>query len=398
MALFHFLFTHADEFSIKLSAVNCEHGLRGAESVADSDFVKNLCKDYGVPLFFYSEDCAALSKKRKESVETAARFFRYSVFNKILSEGKADAIATAHHANDNAETVLFNLCRGSALSGLSGITEREGFIRPMLRVSKREIEKYISENSLPYRTDSSNAEDDVTRNALRLNILPALEKQIPGAVKNISRFALTAKSDDDFLYSLAEEKLSFSDGAAAIEPCEYPLFSRAVILAMKKMGVEKDYTGEHVRSVYSLLGKQTSAKISLPKGIFAVNEYGKIKIYFSREKNGAEIPLGLGENRIGESVVRIDKTPGGLRFDLKKLPQCAVLRFRRDGDFFKKFGGAGKKLKEFFNEKKIPSAERDFIPLIAVGKEIYCVCGIEISDKLRTDENSEIYYIHISNK
>jgi len=343
VALLHYFYSRAKELKITLSAVNCEHGIRGEESKKDSLFVRKLCEKYGVPLYFFEENCPALALKRKESVETAARFFRYSCF---------------------------------------------------INTEKSEILAYVRENSLRFREDSTNLETDATRNFLRLEILPELEKRIPGAIKNISAFSSVAASDDEFLYSLAEKELTEKDGELKIKPCAYPIFSRAAIMAMKRMGVVKDYTGEHIKSVYSLLKKENSAEISLPKGITAVNEYGEIRLYKKREKKQAAAPLIYGENIFCGYSITIDKEEGGLRFDKNKLPESAVLRFRQEGDSFKKFGGCGKKLKDFFNEKKIPPRERDFIPLIADGRKIYCVCGVEISDEIKTEENSDVYYIH----
>lgn len=411
VALVHYLSAHSDLIGYTLSAVNCEHGIRGEESLKDSAFVSDLCKKLGIPLYTFSADCPALAKAEKISVETAARNFRYECFDKILKEGKADVIATAHHADDNAETVLFNLCRGSALSGLKGITDREGFVRPFISVTRDEIDEYIKENNLPFVEDSTNAEEDATRNIIRLRVMPVLKECVPGAVKNISRFSSLAKEDDELLYSYANDALRFDGDTAYIETgCPKPIFMRAALIAVKKLGIEKDYTYEHLLSIYSLAQNETGAKVSLPKGVCAIREYDEICIYRGSKKPISEIPFAVGETTfngvkiivtpyLSELKSAVGSSPAKiLRFNPGAIPMGCVVRYRKDGDMFEKFGGVRKKLSDFFCEKKIPLKERDFIPLIANGDEILAVCGVEISEKIKCTDNLIFYLATVSDK
>lgn len=407
VALTHYLLTHAAEYGYTLSAVNCEHGIRGKESLRDTAFVKELCARRGIKLYCFSENCIKRAKEERTSIESAARSFRYECFGKILSEGKADVIATAHHAGDNAETVLFNLCRGTALSGLRGISEREGFIRPFLFVTREEIDSYISENSLEYVEDSTNGAEDATRNVIRHKVISVLKDCVPGAVKNISRFSCLAAEDDDLLYSLSAELLTFSNGKAYIAADgRKPLFMRAALTALKELGVEKDYTYGHLLSVYDLIAAQNGATVCLPRGVRAVREYGKICLYIEEEKPACSYPFSMGSFKMGGRTVIItddkkeydENMEGGafmrpLRFDISALPAGCVMRFRQNGDIFKKFGGGTKKLKEFLGEKKVPLKDRDFIPLIACGGEIFAVCGVEISDKIKCADEKNVCYI-----
>lgn len=397
IALCHYLYSNKDKYSFSLSAVNCEHGIRGEDSLKDTLFVKKFCEKYSIPLFCFSEDCPKKAREEKMSLETAARCFRYASFEKIINDGKADFIATAHHALDNAETVLFNLCRGSSLSGLKGICDRQYFIRPLINTTKEEILEYINENSLSFVEDKTNYDTEITRNALRLKVIPKLEKYIPGATKNISKFTSLAREDDDFLYSLSKQYITRFENSIKISFCPPSLFRRALLTAIKQLGIEKDYTSEHLNSVYDLLNKENSAEISLPKNIIAVKESDGVVLYKKRQKTNEETPFKLGITDIGEARIYIGKeqSPSSLKFDLKKLPKNCVIRFRQDGDVFVKFGGKKKKLKEFFNEKKIPKRDRDFIPLIAKRNEIFCVCGKEISEKIKTTNASDVYYINL---
>jgi len=396
VALLHYLVESASSGDFSLCAVHCEHGIRGEESLRDASFVSDLCKRLSVTLYKYSADCPARAKRDKISVETAARQFRYECFGELLSLGKADVIATAHHADDNAETVLFNLCRGSSLSGLKGIADRKGFVRPFISVTREEINDYIKENGLEYVEDSTNSEEDATRNVIRLRVAPVLKACVPGAVKNISRLSLLAAEDDEFLYSLAEKVLSFADGAAFIEAAApKPVFMRAALAALKRLGIEKDYTYEHLLSVYSLSSNESGAKISLPKGVCAIREYDKICIYKEEEKPLGNAPFAAGKTILNGIEILVasspDKGKNGcktLRFNPRAIPEGCVFRFRRDGDIFVKFGGVKKNLSDFFCEKKIPLRDRDFIPLVAKEGEILAVCGVEISEKIKcVDEN-----------
>ena len=183
-SLLHFLKAKQAEYGYHLCAVNFEHGIRGADSIADSSFVREICENWGVELYSFSENCIERADRERTSLETAARNFRNEHYDELLRSGKADVIATAHHAADVAETVLFRISRGSALSGAVGIKQAEnGRIRPFLNKTKSDILAYASEHKIPYREDSTNTQTDATRNALRLQVLPVLEERIPSAVK-----------------------------------------------------------------------------------------------------------------------------------------------------------------------------------------------------------------------
>ena len=403
VALLHYLKRCSEEYGFSLSAVHCEHGIRGEESVSDMRFVEKLCEEWKIPLRCFSENCIDKSVREKTSLETAARDFRYACFQTVLEENQADIIALAHHKDDEAETVLFRLARGTSLSGVKGMTEENGcYVRPFLSWSKKEIASYAKKNGLSYREDATNSQTDVTRNKIRLEILPHLETAVDGAVDNITRFALLAEEDDALLYEYAQTLIvEDAYGLSVLFSQKKPLFSRACLTVMKKMGIEKDYTAKHIESVFALQGLERGSKICLPNNVEAKKTEKGILFYIKKEEISVALPpeKDFDENGFdgGRYEVKVFFAPPLfeneypiLRIDGECLPKDAVFRFRKEGDEILRFGGGRKRLKKVFNEKKIPVEERGYIPLIA-GKdgEVYAICGVEISEKVKITENTK---------
>ncbi len=404
VALLYAALEAADKYDISVSAVNVEHGIRGEESLEDTRFVKTLCEKEDVPLYLYAADIPRIAQEKSIGLEEAARQYRYAAYEEVLNEKGEDFVATAHHAGDNAESVLFHLFRGSALRGVSGIRPvlskdgQKGIVRPFLSVTKEEILQYLRERGICWREDSSNADISYSRNFLRRNVLGAAKEQFPACEKRIYAFSCAAREDDEYLYKLASEKLLEQDGAVKIEAdAPRPLFLRACLLALQKLGVDKDYTGVNFEAIRSLCGAQNGTGADVLQGVRAVKEYGKIALYRPEETGEALVyPFAEGEFAFGTTRVKIvrgeqeaEDSGKVLYLDADRLPDDCVLRLRREGDRFKKFGGGRKKLKDFLIEKKIPRRERDNLPLIASGQEIYAVCGVEISDLAKVAAESD---------
>ncbi|MBQ7913319.1 MAG: tRNA lysidine(34) synthetase TilS [Clostridia bacterium] len=406
VVLLHYLKSQATACGFNLLAAHCEHGIRGENSLADMRFVQDFCEELGVPLVVFRADCPALAKAKKCSLETAAREFRRECFASLITDGKADFVATAHHLLDEAETVLFRLARGCSLTGAKGMGEQDGcIIRPLLGWSKEEILAYAEKNGLAYRVDESNLEREFTRNKLRLEVLPRLNEAVPGASRNLAAFARRAAEDDEVLYDLAKGMLLplpeiIGEGFLIAFSKKAPLFNRACLLALKELGVEKDYTSAHLNAIFALQNSEKGAKIDLPRGIEA--EQGKLGMFIrrKREKISVQKPqpktfdfLGFDGGRYevilsNEPMDCPDLWGQVLRADGDKL-DGAQFRFRQDGDEIKRFGGGTKSLKKFFNEEKVPVEEREYIPLIAKGNEVLVVCGVEISEKVKVCESTK---------
>ena len=409
VALLHTLKNVSAEKGFALCAAHCEHGIRGEESLADMRFVEELCREWGITLYTFSEDCLARAKREKESVETAARNFRYACFERLINEGKADYIALAHHKNDEAETVLFRLARGASLTGATGMKEESGYLlRPLLQKTRAEIEEYIAANGLTYRTDKTNFDGAYTRNKLRLEILPKLEEAVNGAVENLARFATLAQADDELLYEYAKDLLLETEEGYTVAFSEKkPLFCRACLLALKGLGVLRDYTQTHLSALFDLQSLERGARLDMPSGVTASKTEKGVCFYRKKPACVWEKPTPQFFDESGwdggRYAVNVSKAPlegeNVLRLDREKLPREAVFRFRQEGDYIHAFGGGRKTLKKYLNEKKIPVEIREYLPLIADGAEIYAICGVEISEKVKVDENSKsVLYIRIMEK
>lgn len=413
VVLLHYLKNCERECGYFLSAVHCEHGIRGEESLADARFVEEYCKELGVELTVFSRDCLSRAAQEKKSLETAAREFRMEVFDRLIADGKADYIATAHHANDEAETVLFRLARGT-LSGVKGMTEEEnGRIRPILGWTRAEIEGYAQEKRLVFCVDKTNADTTFTRNKIRWEVLPKIEEAVPGATGNILRFAALHAEDDGLLYRYAEKLLTKTQtGFCVAFSEEKPLFCRACLLALKGLGVEKDYQSVHLADAFALQKSERGSMLDFPKGVVAEKGLEGVVFFLKKQETPCEKPISIPYCEEGfdggRYEVKISKTPilpknewKVLRFDGGKIPDGAVFRFRQEGDEITRFGGGTKSLKKFFNEEKVPVFEREYLPLIAdgAGKEVYAVCGVEISEKVKVDLDTEkVFYIAIQRK
>ncbi len=387
IALLHSLLQEGGECVV--SALTCEHGIRGESSLADLKFVQNLCAEWRVPLTVYPLDVPAYAAAHKLGLEEAGRILRYEAFERHIQEGKADVIATAHHRDDYAETVLFRLLRGTSIAGLDAFPAREGIVRPFLTVSRAEIDEYIREQGLPYREDESNADTAYTRNFLRREIMPLLEERMNGCSENLVRFAVRAAEDDGYLNKLAREAITKDGGVPVNLPT--PLFTRACLIVLKCMGVQKDYTSAQLKEVEKLRVLQGGRKVNLSDKIEAIREGDKVIFYRPNQEEATSVAFALGELSFGSFTLTIGEgcADDCLLFDLDKIPFGCEIRTRREGDVFTKFGGGTKSLKRFLTDKKISARVGKTLPILAVKEVVYAVCGVEISDRIKISENTK---------
>ena len=401
MCLLHLLLKSKDELGITVKAINVEHGIRGEKSLSDSDFVAKECAILGVPLYFQRVDSLGFSSENGLSVEEAARILRYKVFQSAADEGFCNKIATAHHASDRVETTLFNIFRGASSLGAAGIPEssRNGLIvRPLLSLTRGEIDEYVKENSIPFVTDETNSDNAYSRNYIRNKIIPDIKEKFPSFETAVLRFADSLKDDNDYLLGEARKAIEQRNGEYSFS-CDLPkpVFSRAAITCMKSLGILKDYEKVHVDAVLSLKNEENGKSVDLPKGVVAVKDYGRITLYKKKSKEEFCESFKLGTYEFAGRTYRFEKTTysgqkrsdNRLIADFSKIPDGAVIRNRRLGDTFEKFGGGAKKLKDYLIEKKIPQRERDDLLLLCKGEKVVIICGIEISDAVKVDKDTE---------
>ncbi len=398
MCLMHLLLSMRDEYNLTLYAVNIDHSIRGAESEEDSLFVKNFCEKFNIKLYFYKVDAITFSNENGYTLEQGARILRYQIFNELLLKNEGVKLATAHHKSDNAESVLFNLFRGTGLKGVSGIKEIDGkIIRPLLNTSKNQIIEYVTKNDVPFRVDSTNFDSEYSRNYIRNEIFPIILKKFPDIINNINSFSKIAKEEDAFLDNLAKDCIIDNEEKLSIKISTSPvLFKRAVILIFKEYGLIKDYTLKHVESCFALISLENGSSFDLPKNIKAVKEYDYISFYNTLiKKDTTFYTFSEGQFKFNNFLAIIKKqsdvdVKNEIVFDKDKIPKNAVIRFRQSGDIFTKFGGGTKKLKDYFIDKKIERFKRDFYPLIAVGNEVLVIFDIAVSEKVKIDNNTKI--------
>ena len=398
MALLNYMRSQAKIYGIKIIALNVEHGIRGQASVSDTEFVKEFCAKNDIPLLTYAVDCPKYAEENKLSIEQAARKLRYQCFNHAISNGTCNKIATAHHSRDNLESVLLNLFRGTGIKGVSGIEEnyQNKIIRPFLSLKKEQIEEYIKDNDIPFVTDQTNFCDDYTRNYIRLNVLPEIKKIFPEAESSALRFSEIASIQHDFIDAQAKKALLlFTDKSEIILPLDRAPMGYAVIYALKNLGVEKDWEKAHIDAVYRLSVGDNGKKVNLPQGIIAIKEYDRIVFYKETDSDSADRSFSVGKTPFNNFVISIEKTSNsvdlksGFFCDKDKIPLTAVIRTKRDGDKFTKFGGGTKSLNDYLTDKKVPLRLRDNLPILADGNNVLAIFGIAVSEKIKVDETTK---------
>ena len=380
--------------------VTVNHGIR-EQAADDCKFVADYCEKFGVECRVVTVDVPAYCKERKVSLETGARLLRYQVFDSL----DVDFVCIAHNADDNAETVLMHILRGSGAKGAVGIKRQNGkYLRPLLDLSRQEIEQYANKHGVPHVDDHTNDETKYARNFLRHKVIPLLMELNPSAKQNILRFASNVQADDEFIDAFADiSKVEFTQNSARIPNeilvCPEPVAYRALNKVFQRLGVFYDVEKSHFDAILALLSKSGGKSVNLPFGFVATNDYDYVTIWKNQGSSVEEfeIPFAIGKIATPLGVVEVSKTPleGSLRLDVNKLPKNCVFRAKRQGDVFTKFGGGTKPLRRYLIDKKIPQRQRDSLLLLACGNEVLAILGVEIADTVKVDDGATTYYIKI---
>lgn len=392
VALLHYLKSSEKQLGLTVKAVNVEHGIRGAESLRDSEFVAGLCKEWNVPLYFERVDAPALKKSENLTTEEAARVLRYKVFSDVVESGFAQVVATAHHKSDDAETLLLRIFRGTGLRGLSGIKDKNNHVvRPLIKTSAEEICDYVSRNRLPYVTDSTNLTDEADRNFLRNTIVPLLKTRYPKVEDNVLRLSENAKEAEAYLDKITPEPEVFGDSAVVKKIEDKVLLRRAFEKAFRALGVFSDVERRHYKLLEELFDCESGRELDMPHGIKAAKEKDSVRLYLPKPLWNGEIPFCEGETKtpFGEVEIWPKRDGDKIYFDAAKIPEGSVFRTRRAGDYIHKFGGGKKLVQDFLTDKKIPAYLKDRILLVANGSEVLVVCGTDVSASVAVDEKTQ---------
>ena len=369
VALLFALYLLKEKLSITLEAAHFNHHLRGAESDRDEAFVRELCGRFDIPLTCGGAQVTAGPK----GLEAAAREARYAFLRALPG-----TVATAHTADDNAETVLMHLVRGTGLKGLGAIAPVSGnVIRPMLDVTRSEVEQLLEEYHLPHIEDSSNDTDAFLRNRLRHHVMPLLQQENPCLCRNLSAMALRLRQDEAVLDRLSQLPEPDVTRLREMAPA---LRSRALERILKSFGV-KEPEAEHIAQLEALvLSDRPSAGADFPGGVRVARNYNRLERVEPVQalpcvvlKAGVCVDLPAAGLRVScVEAVSLENTP-----EVFTVPDDGktVLRSRQTGDVLRRSGGS-KSLKKLFIDRKIPASRRQLIPVVANESGVIGVYGI----------------------
>ena len=393
------------ELGFALMAVHVNHGIRGAEAERDEAYVKRLCRQWNVRLKVYRENVPAYAKEHGMTEEEAGRDIRRTCFCKVLKEWGGTKIALAHHENDNVETLLWNLCRGTGIRGLGGIAPvNDVWIRPLLCVKRREIESYLKKRGISYCTDTTNADRRYMRNRIRMDVIPYLEDCVN--TESVSHMGKTMERMYELEQYILEEVGQYKEsctgwknGRRIIRQTEYTKIPKALRdnvlheILCETAGRRKDIEEVHVQMLRDLFTKQVGKRIDLPYGVTAIRTYEGVRF----EKNIPEASYAGDENELF-SIRVFDREPGNVTFpekiytkwfDYDIIKNTVKIRHRIAGDsiVINRYGGR-KKLKQYFTDQKVPQEVRDKIWIAADGDEVLWIVGYRQSQKYQITEKT----------
>ena len=388
VCLLHWLRAQSEAIGFALTAAHFDHRLRGAESQRDAAFVEKLCREWKVPCVVGTGDVSGEAARRSTGIEETARALRYDFLEETAEKVGADLIATAHNANDNVETMLLHLIRGSGLQGLTGIRPRRGkLIRPFLTTTRAEILAYLEEHSLSHVEDSTNADTAYARNKLRHRVIPLLEELNPALIQRLSDTVGYLRADNDYLTAQAMAAVRGAEPTVtgglvlptdAIGRSPDPIAVRAVGALLGRLG-EHQYRAAHLLSVVELARNgQPSGSVDLPHGLTARRAYGLLVLEPSAAESGwTPVPLNVpGETalpqlgwklvcRPAQAPPEPPQNPFVCYFDPAALEGPLTVRPRETGDAITLPGRPHKSVKKLLIDAKVPRQDRERLPVVA---------------------------------
>lgn len=422
VCLLHVLYKIKEKFNIKLGAIHINHLLRGNEAYDDEEYVINLCKSLDVECYIERININDIAKEKNISLEMAGREERYKAFDLIKNKYGYHKIAVAHNANDQAETILMRIMRGTGLEGLTGIkSKREGgIIRPILCLDRAAIEKYCSDNELIARVDKSNFEKIYSRNKVRLDILPYMKENFnKDIIETLNRMALLLQCDNEYLEAQVDkayrEYCLIDKNKVKISKTIFQIEKEAIVTRVIKRSFKEvsnsyqNFEMKHIYDVMNLNNKGTGKKINLTNDIVVENSYDYIifKVKNNVDKLERKYQLDIVKSQMPNKVDydkyivsfellniknKIEFSNNDLIkfFDYDNIEEKITIRYRKDGDRIKLLGMSGsKKIKDVFINLKIPREERDIIPILAFDSRVAWIVGYKTSEEFKITKDTK---------
>jgi tRNA(Ile)-lysidine synthase len=417
MAMLHCLIQIREELGFSIVIAHVNHGVRGKLADRDQNFVKKVAEEVGLPFHTINVNMNDYGKELGISSEEAGRILRYGFFRDILKKYGGGKVAVAHNKNDQAETLLFRVMRGTGIDGMRGMSfVVEDVIRPILNITRNEVEKYVEENSIETVEDHTNLETVYARNKIRLELIPYIEENFnPNIIDGLFRMSLTAGSDTEIIQNVVDEKFDLivknNEGNSIIFKGDKFLKESSGIkqrLVREALRIQRGHLHgieeKHINSAVKLFEEnKTGTKINLPGSLVAAVSYGDfiIAAYDKKKNKLPSVILQRGRNNIPEwgmdiMVETTDTIPAKYNksteafIDFDLIKGDFTLRPRDDGDRFSPFGMDGtKKLKDFLIDRKVPREKRDEIPIITDENGIVWVVGYSLDNKYRVSESTK---------
>lgn len=390
MLLLSYLLSVKDDYSLNIIVANVEHGIRGEESISDSSFVRDFCSNNNVRFEQLSIKALEQAKEQNLSVEEYSRNARYDFFRSF----NADKIATAHSLSDNVETVLFRLSRGTSIKGCCGIPAVRGnIIRPLIDCTATEIRDYCKENGIEFVVDSTNSDNEYSRNYIRNEIIPSFKRLNPSFEQTVGRFIDSATQDEQCISELADECFdeSFKNNTLLIKNLKkYPLsiIKRAIVKYISLYDVGLDDL--HLNGIAALLDK--SGKLQIKGNLFVISNKKALRVALF-EKN-----VDFGVAKVKEKLLSRDEFLNNYELikkqfdfycDYDKIIGSISIREREPGDEISPAGRDCKKsLKKLFNEYQIPVEDRGAIPIVSDDKGIIGIYGYCCDERVQIDNTT----------